>query len=89
MQKETLVEPFAAPEYFVDGFADHRVVGGNFFFCVYRMQHSRFQDDPVKVVVARFVCPVDAVPEGISRANNALLLPAAVTPIVGPLKRAH
>ena len=91
MRDDQLIEPFVAPEYFVDGFAEHWVRGGNFFFCAYRLAPPSQENGlPLKVVVARFVCPVDAIPDGLLRAKAALSASAsAAVDLVKALHSAH
>jgi len=71
MRDTPLVEPFAVPEYFVDGFAEHQIVNGLFTFAAYRIQSAA---EPMKVVTARFVMRVADVVESHARTRAALAL---------------
>lgn len=69
---ETLIEPFAAQEFFVDGFADHKIVNGIFSCSGYRLQSpSRINGDPLKVVVVRIVMPANMLSEAIRLTEQA------------------
>lgn len=72
MRDETLVETFAAPEIFVDGFSDHQVHNGVMTCAGYRIQPpSREHGEPLKMVVIRLVFPLCAVEAAIADAKQA------------------
>ncbi len=72
MPEETLIEPFAAQEFFVDGFADHKIINGIFSCSGYRLQRpSRINGEMLKVVVMRIVMPAEALDDCIERAKSA------------------
>jgi hypothetical protein len=72
MPDETLIEPFAAQEFFVDGFADHKIINGIFTCAGYRLQQpSRTNGEPLKVVVMRIVMPANMLGECIELAKLA------------------
>ena len=72
MHDETLIEPFAVQEFFVDGFCDHRIENGMFSCAGYRLQSSSQGGEPVKVVVARFIMRLTDVPDMQCRTRAAL-----------------
>lgn len=79
MRDETLVEPFAVPEIFVDGFSDHEIHNGVMTCAGYRLQPpSRQNGEPLKVVVVRLVWPVTATDEAIADARRAQSAPFLV-----------
>jgi hypothetical protein len=72
MRDETLVEMFAAPEIFVDGFSDHQVHNGVMTCAGYRIQTTPRQNgEPIKVVVVRLVFPLCALEPAIADAKHA------------------
>jgi len=71
-KEETLIEPFAVSEYFVDGFDDYQVKDGVLTCAGYRLQKpSRQNGDMLKVVVMRIVMPVANLGAVITRATDA------------------
>jgi hypothetical protein len=73
MQDETLVEPFAVSEYFVDGFTDYEVHNGILSCAGYRLQKpSRLNGDPLKVVIFRIVCPVSGADDAATKTKTVL-----------------
>ncbi len=72
MRDETLVEPFAVQEIFVDGFCDHQINNGVMTCVGYRTQRpSRENGDPLKVVVVRLVMPASNVDAAVDDARQA------------------
>jgi hypothetical protein len=71
MRDETLVEPLAAPEIFVDGFTDHQVHNGVMTCAGYRIQPGLKGGEPLKVVVVRLVWPVGSTDAAINEARDA------------------
>lgn len=73
MRDETLVEPFAAVEYFVDGFSDHHVAEGVLTCSAYRLQESTKPGaEPHKVVQFKVVMRLTAAVESNQRTLQAL-----------------
>lgn len=71
---DTLMEPFAAQEFFVDGFTDHSVDNGIFSCVGYRIQRSA--GNPCqKIAVLRIAMPANKLTEAISRAQAAFNAP--------------
>ena len=79
MRDETLVEPFAVAEIFVDGFTDHQIHNGVMTCAGYRLQPPSHQHgDPLKVVVVRLVWPAAATDDAIADAKQAQITPSAL-----------
>lgn len=71
MRDETLIEHFAVPEIFVDGFSDHIITNGVMSCAGYRLQQAPGATKPERVVVVRIVIPAVAVDEAIADARQA------------------
>lgn len=69
MKDETLIEPFAAPEIFVDGFTNFMVRNGNVSCTGYRVQEANGR--LLKVGVVRLIFPKDNLPASIEEAQSA------------------
>lgn len=79
MRDDTLVEPFAVPEIFVDGFTDYSVRNGIMSCVGYRIQPvSRENGDPVKVVVVRLIWPSANLDEAVAEAREAQRTPLKI-----------
>lgn len=79
MRDETLVEPFAVPEIFVDGFSDHVITNGVMTCAGYRIQPAiRGDGEAMKVVVIRLVMPAANIDEAIEDARQAQSSPVVV-----------
>lgn len=72
MRDETLIEPFAAQEFYVDGFTDYSVANGLIFCAGYRLQPSRDGSEPLKVTVLRLIWPIAMLEEVIALARDAV-----------------
>ena len=73
LEDETLVEPFAVQEYFVDGFADFHVENGVLRAVGYRTQPaSRMNGDPLKIVIFRVAIPVNGAGDAAMRTQEIL-----------------
>lgn len=88
MQDETLVEPISVQEFFVDGFADHRIENGMFSVAAYRLHpSSELHGEPQKLVIARFVMRVSDASEMQKRTRAALQSALGITEDAPPLAR--
>lgn len=80
MRDETLSEPFAVQEFYVDGFADHTIINGNMSCVGYRiLPASHFNGEPQKIVVVRLVWPVCSTDQAIADARRAQATPFFVS----------
>lgn len=79
MRDETLNEPFAVQEIFVDGFSDHVVTNGIMTCAGYRIQPpSRMNPEMQKIVVVRLVMPADAIDDAVNDVRQAQREPCAM-----------
>ena len=69
IMSEVLVEPFAAPEIYVEGFTDYEVKDGVLTCAGYRTK--RTNGEPFKEVVLRIVMPVANLADTIAQATTA------------------
>jgi len=74
MEGDTLMEPFAAQEFFVDGFTDHGVDNGIFSCVGYRKQRGP-NGVCQKVAVIRIAMPANKLAEAIAKAQAAFNAP--------------
>ena len=78
MRDETLVEPFAVPEIYVDG-VDHLVSNGMMIASGYRiMPPTRRGAATLKVVAVRLILPVTCVAAAMADAQHALSAPLLI-----------
>lgn len=79
MRDETLVEPFAVSEIYVDGFTEHAMINGNMSCVGFRIQPpSRTNGEPQKVIVVRLVWPAASTEEAIMDVRKAQSAPLCV-----------
>ncbi len=72
VKDETLIEPFAVQEFFVDGFDDYEVKDGILTCAGFRAQKASKQSGgPLRVVVLRIVMPVANLQQVIANATEA------------------
>lgn len=73
MRDETLIEPFAVDEVYVDGFTGHHQINGNISCYGFRVQPaSRENGEDLKVVVLKLVFPASCVEAAIEEAKAAI-----------------
>jgi hypothetical protein len=90
MRDETLIEPFAVQEIFVDGFCDHQIENGVMSCVGYRVQRpSRQNGDPLKVVVIRLVMPAMNLDAAIQDARQAQCAAGTITIIPAERLKSH
>jgi hypothetical protein len=83
-KEETLIEPFAVQEYFVDGFDGYEVKDGILTCAGYRLQKPcRQNGDPLKVVIMRIVMPVANLAAVVTRATDAARRMPGLTEYIG------
>jgi hypothetical protein len=70
---EELIEPFSAQEFFIDGFAEQKIVDGIFSCVGYRLHRSCKGRKPIKVVVMRIVMPATSAIESNFRTRQAIV----------------
>lgn len=79
MRDDTLVEPFAVPEFFVDGFSDHVITSSGVMTCAgYRLQKLPGSSEQQRVAVIRLVFPSCNLNEAIDDAKQAQMAPSAM-----------
>lgn len=71
MRDNTLIEPFAVQEIFVDGFSDHVISNGVMTCAGYRLQMQPGSKEPHRIVVIRLVMPAANINEAIDDARQA------------------
>lgn len=86
MRDETLVEPIAVQEFFVDGFDDYEVKDGILTCAGFRTQRVTLASgEQLRTVVVRIVMPVSNLAQVIGNALAAakgLNLPPIMPPII-------
>ena len=89
MRDQKLVEPFAVPEIFVDGFTDHIIRNGVMTCAGYRLQEPAGEDGQLqRVAVIRLVMPAANLNDAIEDARSAQSKPA-FTNAEGNLAQRH
>lgn len=85
VRDESLIEPFAVQEIYVDGFTDHTIINGNMSCVGYRVHPpTRANGAPIKVIVVKLVWPAGSTEDAINDARKAQRAPV----VIGNIERA-